>query len=171
MTFGQGVSTGSTNKREVSTGSTSKPALHARDERGQMTLMIVGFAVILMMSVAVVVDASAAYLQRQSLDNLADGAALAGADGGAQGTEVYTRGLDGVRADLVADAARRAVRDYLAASQAGNNFPGLTYDVRVAADSVVVEVRAPLDLPLTFPGSPERATIGASGSAVVTLDR
>ena len=142
-----------------------------RDERGQMTLMIVGFAVILLMAVAVVVDASAAYLQRQGLDNLADGAALAGADGGAQGTEVYTRGLDGVRADLVADSARSAVRDYLAASRAGNSFPGMTYAVTVTADSVVVDVRAPLDLPLTFPGSPDRPTIGASGSAVVTLDR
>ncbi len=100
------------------------PRTRRRDERGQMTLMIVGFAVILMMAVAVVVDASAAYLQRQGLDNLADGAALAGADGGAQGTEVYTRGLDGVRADLVADAARRSVRDYLVASQRPRQLSG-----------------------------------------------
>lgn len=136
-----------------------------------MTVMIVGFAAILLLAVAVVVDASAAYLQRQGLANLADGAALAGADGGAQGTEVYTRGLDGIRAELVAAAARRAVSDYLVTSQAQARFPGLSYDVSVGADTVVVRVRAPLDLPLEIPGSPAVAIIGASGSAVVTLDR
>jgi uncharacterized membrane protein len=142
-----------------------------KDESGQMTVMIVGFAVILMMAMAVVVDASAAYLQRQGLDNLADGAALAGADGGAQGTEVYTKGLQGVRAELVERAARAAVSEYFAAAGANQRFPGLTYQVGVTADSVVVEVRAPLDLPLTVPGSPARPAIGATGSAVVTLDR
>ena len=47
-----------------------------RDESGQTTVMIVGFAVVLMTAVGMVVNVSAAYLQRQSLDNLADGAAL-----------------------------------------------------------------------------------------------
>ncbi len=51
-----------------------------RDEAGQATVLIIGFAVVLAMVVAVVTDASAAYLQRQGLDTLADGAALAGAD-------------------------------------------------------------------------------------------
>ena len=54
--------------------------MRRRDEAGQTTIMIVGFAVVLMMTIVVVVDASAAYLQRQGLDNVADGAALAGAD-------------------------------------------------------------------------------------------
>lgn len=142
-----------------------------RDESGQLTVMIVGFAVILLLAMAVVVNASAAYLQRQGLANLADGAALAGADGGAQGSEVYTRGLDGIRAELVPAEARRAVRDYFTASDAHARFPGLSYDVTVGADTVVVRVSAPLDLPLEIPGSPGQASIGASGSAVVTLVR
>lgn len=142
-----------------------------RDEQGQMTVMIVGFAAILLLAVAVVVDASAAYLQRQGLATLADGAALAGADGGAQGSEVYTRGLDGIRAELAAVAASRAVIEYLAASDAQARFPGLSYDINVGADTVVVRMRAPLDLPLEIPGSPGEAIIGASGSAVVTLKR
>jgi hypothetical protein len=37
--------------------------------------------------------------------------------------------------------------------------------------SVTVRLRAPLELPLTIPGSPERATIGATGSAVVSPER
>ncbi|HEY9563226.1 MAG TPA: pilus assembly protein TadG-related protein, partial [Nocardioides sp.] len=44
-------------------------------EAGQVTVLIVGFALILLMAVGVVVDTSAAYLNRQSLDTLADGAA------------------------------------------------------------------------------------------------
>ena len=49
--------------------------MRGRDEQGQVTLLIIGFASILLMAIVVVVDASAAYLQRQGLDNLADGAA------------------------------------------------------------------------------------------------
>ena len=53
-----------------------------------------------------VVDASAAYLQRQGLDNLADGAALMAADAGAEGPDVYAGGLDKTRLVLVEAAAR-----------------------------------------------------------------
>ncbi len=52
-----------------------------RDERGQTSLLIMGFFVILSLLVGVVVDASAAYLRRQWFISLADGAALAAADG------------------------------------------------------------------------------------------
>ena len=69
----------------------------ARGERGQATLVIVGFALVLAMAIAMVVDASAAYLQRQSLDTVADGAALHGADLGATGRRVYTSGVPGDR--------------------------------------------------------------------------
>ena len=46
------------------------------------------------------------------------------------------------------------------------------FGVRVDAtrDSVVVTIRAPLDLPLTVPGSPGRTSISATGSASVVLD-
>jgi uncharacterized membrane protein len=140
-----------------------------RDETGQTTVLIVGFAFVLAMAVALVVDASAAYLQRQGLDTVADGAALRGADLGATGREVYTGGVPRDRLDLAPDAVRASVRDYLAASGAYAKYPGLSFavDVDVATSSVTVHLSAPLDLPLTVPGSPGLATIGASGSAVV----
>ena len=47
---------------------------------GQTSLLIVGFFLVAVLLVVVVVDASAAYLRRQELDALADGAALAAAD-------------------------------------------------------------------------------------------
>jgi hypothetical protein len=142
----------------------------ARDDRGQTSLLIVGLCVTLMMAVAVVVDASAAYLQRQGLDNLADGAALHAADAAASGEEVYTGGL-GERLDLVAETARSGVGEYLASTGAYADFPGLRHSVSVdpAGQRVVVSLRAPLDLPLAVRGSPGTATVSATGSAVVTV--
>lgn len=144
-----------------------------RGERGQATLMIVGFAFVLAMAVAMVVDASAAYLQRQGLDTVADGAALRGADLGATGREVYTGGVPTGRLELTAAAVRASVSDYLAATGAYARYPGLRFDVAVdpATSSVTVHLEAPLDLPLTVPGSPGVASVGATGSAVVVAER
>ena len=144
-----------------------------RDESGQATVMIIGFAFVLLMAIAMVVDASAAYLQRQGLDTVADGAALRGADLGATGREVYTGGVPEGRLDLTAAAVRSTVHDYLVASGAYADYPGLSFDVAVdpGTSSVTVSIRAPLDLPLTLPGSPEVATVGATGSAVVVAER
>lgn len=143
-----------------------------RTDAGQTTIMIVGLAVVLMMVIAVVVDASAAYLQRQGLDNVADGAALAGADAGADGEEIYAGGLDD-RLDLFSASARAGVAEYLSSSGARGRYPGLSHRVRIdpADNAVVVEVSANLDLPLTFPGTPVRTRIGSTGSAVVRTDR
>ena len=143
------------------------------DERGQVTLLIVGFAVLLAMGVALVVDATAAYLQRQGLDTLADGAALHGADLGATGREVYEGGLPEERLYLTAARVRPAVAAYLRAVGAYAKYPGLSYDVHVdaSASTVTVSLHAPLDLPLSIPGAPQRATVGADGSAVVVTEQ
>ena len=142
------------------------------DEAGQATVMIIGFALVLAMAVALVTDASAAYMRRQSLDTLADGAALRGADLGATGLETYLNGVPAHRLALTAATARASVHAYLIDVGAFRRYPGLTWSVRVdgAADSLTVRVRAPLELPLTVPGSPQRASIGATGSAVVATD-
>src|SRR6476660_1336290 len=132
--------------------------------------MIVGFAIVLAMLVALVVDASAAYLQRQGLDTVADGAALRGADLGATGEETYTHGVPDRDLALTPAAVRAAVHDYLAAIGAYGRYPGLTVDVDAPARRVSVTVHAPLDLPLTVPGSPQSASIGATGAAVVQVD-
>jgi hypothetical protein len=146
------------------------PRSRHRDERGQSSLLIVGFAVVLAMLVAVVVDASAAYLQRQGLDTLADGAALRGADLGATGEDVYRGGVPHETLALTAARARAAVDAYLRDAGAYARYPGLSCSVRVEGDRVLVHLGAPLDLPLSVPGSPGRATIGADGGAVVGVD-
>ncbi|MFC4785347.1 pilus assembly protein TadG-related protein [Nocardioides sp. MAHUQ-72] len=144
-----------------------------RDERGQATLMIIGFAVVLAMVVALVVDASAAYLQRQGLDTIADGAALRGADLGATGEETYTSGLPEEDLRLTPAAVRAAVHTYLADIGAYAKYPGLTFDVGVdgVRRRVTVSIHAPIDLPLTVPGTPGTASIGSTGAAVVHVDQ
>ncbi|WP_182527149.1 pilus assembly protein TadG-related protein [Nocardioides dongkuii] len=142
-----------------------------RDEQGQVSLLIIGFAGVIAMVIAVVVDASAAYLQRSGLDTLADGAALHGADLGATGEDVYTGGLPEERLALTEPAVRAAVGDYLRRVGAHRSYPGLTFTVAVdGAESVTVRISAPLDLPLRFPGSPADTTVSATGSAVSTVD-
>jgi hypothetical protein len=138
-----------------------------RGEPGQTALLIVGLAVVAALLVGVVVDASAAYLRRQGLDSLADGAALAAADG-IQGEQVYRAGL-GEHAQIDPVVARGYVLDYLRATDAARRYPGLGYAVDTTVDRVVVRVQAPLTLPIRPPGWEHRPVVGAVASAVVLV--
>lgn len=142
-----------------------------RTERGSVTPMIIGFAAFLMVLIAVVVDASAAYLQRQGLNTLADGAALQGADLGSVGA--YTEGVPEGRLAQSAEQVHEAVGEYLSATGAYRTYPGLSHEVRVESSTQVVTVivRAPLDLPLNVPGIETRPVIVATGRAAVTVQR
>lgn len=137
------------------------------DQRGTASLMIVGFAVVAIMMIGVVVDASAAYLRRSGLDSLADGAALAAADG-IQGRQVYEGGL-GERAQIDPEVARAYVADYLRATGAARRYPGLTYAVDAGTDRVVVHVAAPLDLPITPPGWERRPVVSGTAASFVVV--
>lgn len=140
-----------------------------RRDDGQAALLLVGFFLLAVLLVGVVVDASAAYLRRQALDNLADGAALAGAD--AVGSRhVYAHGL-GVRAQIDAAVAREQAAAYLHATGAAARYPGLTWNVHTDTERVVVRVAAPLDLPIPVPGVGATARVSASGAAFVAVGR
>lgn len=125
-----------------------------KDERGTVTVMTIGFLFLLGLLTVVVVDSSAAFLERQRLNNLADGAAIAAADG-----------LDepGFYADrqVVLDPAeaRRLVGDYLAGEQVRN------VDVRADGDTVSVHLERELDLALAPPGWASSTTIVADATA------
>ncbi|MFC5729554.1 MULTISPECIES: pilus assembly protein TadG-related protein [Nocardioides] len=141
--------------------------MRSRPQRGSTTPLIVGFTAVVLLLVAVVIDASVAYLERQRLDALADGAALYGADFGAQGSEAYDGGLATGALEISRAEAERAVRSYLRQVGAHADHPGLHASVRVRGDRVIVEIAAPVDLPLTVPGAPTSPTIRSVGSAVV----
>lgn len=138
-----------------------------RREPGQAALLIVGLFLVSVLVVGVVVDASAAYLRKQSLGSLAEGAALAAA-GGVQGEQVYAGGL-GERALIDPTVARQHAADYLVASGAHREFPGLRLSVDASADEVFVRVEAPLRLPIPLPGSAGGTTVAADASSVVLL--
>ena len=138
-----------------------------RDERGQTALLVIGFLVVVAMTVVVVVDASAAYLRRQALNTLADGAALAAVDG-VREDQVYG---DGLGSAVVVDprAAAQRVNAYFRSVGAGTRYPGLRHSVRAEADRVVVRVVAPLDLPFAVPGVASRTEVTATAAAVASV--
>jgi hypothetical protein len=87
---------------------------------------------------------------------------------------LYGEGVDAAdRLDQAERIARAAVADHLRRTGAHAAYPGLRVEVRfdAGADAVTVSLSAPLDLPLTLPGSPATATVGATGSAAVELGR
>lgn len=129
-------------------------------------ILVVGFALILMVATGVVVDASAAYLQRTSLNTLADGAALAGADE-ARGQPVYDGGL-AQHVPLDPGPVRTAVADYLVDLGAYDEHTGLAFTVDIEDRSVVVRLTAELDLPITVEGLTD-TTVGATGAAAVLV--
>lgn len=125
-----------------------------RDERGTVTVMTIGFLMLLGLLTVVVVDSSAAFLERQRLNNLADGAALAAADG-LDEADFYTDH----RVVLDADEARRLVSDYLAGEQLR------VVVVSADGDTVSVHIERKLDLALTPPGWASSTTIVADATA------
>lgn len=138
-----------------------------RDERGQTAALMLGFLGVVILLVVVVVDASAAYLRRQSLSSLADGAALAAADG-LQGEHVYTSGL-GERATIDPSAAESLVAEHLESLGTSRDIPGLRWAVETRGERVVVRVAAPLDLPFALPGVGDTARVTATAAAVVVV--
>ncbi len=68
-------------------------------------------------------------------------------------------------------SARCHVEAYIAASGIRRRFPGLDYSVRTTANTVVVRIVAPLDLPLRVPGvGTDVPVTGTAASVVVVSD-
>ncbi len=122
----------------------------ASDDRGSVLILGVGLIAVVLLAVAVLADASVAFLQRQQLFALADAAALAGA----QAIDLDAYYADGAsaatRLDAVAVPGR--VRAHLERSRAADAIDGLVVD-HITSDGqrVVVALSAPLLLPF-LPG-------------------
>lgn len=143
----------------------SPDADHRRTEAGSVTPLIIGFILVIAVLLAVVIDASAAFLLRQRLDSVADAAALAATEG-LEGEAAYTTGL-GERAEIDGPAATR----YAAASIAATRgVAGLDFEVHASGRVVEVVVRAPLRLPLPVPGI-GGVTVSGRAASVVEIRR
>lgn len=136
-------------------------------ELGQVTVMIVGFFLVVGLLTVVVVDASAAYLRNQSLNSLADGAALAAVDG-IEGEQVYGGDLDD-RAEIDPVLAEQYVEQYLDDIGAHDDYPELVWDVHLVGERAVVEISAPLTLPFSPPGWDDSRIVTGEASAVVPV--
>lgn len=123
-------------------------------EDGNVSVMTIGFVIVLVMLCAVVVNASDAYLDRQELMNLADGAALAAADG-LDESAFY----GGRTVTLDPAEARHLVDDYVGGRGAR------VVEVDVAGDDVSVRLERRLDLVLVPSGWTSGTTVTASASA------
>ncbi len=132
-------------------------------ERGQITVMTIGFFVFLGLLAVVVINSSAAFLQRQELNNLADGAALAAADGLSEGA-FYLHGVESA-VELDPAEARRLVTGYLTAS--GEPVGQVT--VTTIDDSVHVRIERVVSLAITPPGWTSQTTIVAEATSQLRL--
>lgn len=130
-----------------------------RHDRGNVTVLTIGFLFVLGLVVVVVVNASAAFLERRELMNLADRVALHAADG-LDRDLVYAGGIDEV-AVLDAADAEALVRDLVPA--------GVSVELRTSGDRVTVDLTRTVTLPLVPPGFPDAATIRADATGQLRL--
>lgn len=131
-----------------------EPESEADRDAGQVTVITVGFLVVLGLLMVVVVNASAAFVERQRLNGLADGAALAAADA-LDAAAFYASGT--VTIDP-AEARRRAA-DHVAGAS-GVRVVAVRFDGR----TVTVRLERDVSLPLAPPGWADRTTVVSEAS-------
>jgi hypothetical protein len=137
-----------------------------RDERGQITLLVIGFFAIVVLLVAVVADLAKAYLVHSDLSATADAAALAAADG--VGRRVYAGGLQ-EQAEIDHQEASALVEDYLTRWIEPDRYRDLSWSVDVSGNRVVVRMNSRARLPFAVPGSDGTAMISTESSAMANV--
>ena len=137
-----------------------------RGEEGQMTVLIVGFTVIVLLMIVVVTDISKAFLVRRDLDATADGAVLAAANGLAA---VYAQPGAGGNAAIDPERARQLTADYLDDVAASNRFDNLDWSVDVQGTTVTVRLSSTAELPFQPPGFPGSADVASEAAAIVPI--
>jgi len=142
------------------------PSRRRRDERGQLTVLIIGFTAIVVLMIVVVTDISKVFLVRRDLDATADGAVLAAANGLAA---IYAQPGDGENAEIDPEEARRLTAEYLDAVGAGDSFAGLDWSAEVDGTTVIVRLSSTVDLPFEPPGWRGRAEVASDAAAVVPI--
>ncbi|CAN5675064.1 hypothetical protein BH20ACT23_BH20ACT23_25170 [soil metagenome] len=106
-------------------------------ERGQVTVMALGLALISLVIAGLAVDGTKAFLLRRTLQNAADSASLAGA-GEIDRNEYY--GSGGKALELSSEAVMRTARRYLALRQIDARI-----SLEVAEEDVSVVLRSSSD--------------------------
>ncbi len=159
-------------RRYLSEQSMSTLSRLRSDDSGQLAIMIIGFAVIVMMFVTLIANTSKAFLWRRSLSSWADAAALAATQTAGEDV-IFDGGLTG---NLPVDeaAAETFVVDYLDRQHLAERYPDLSVDVAVDQSTGVVTVTLSATMPLAFVNDVtdsfgEGVPIEGSASAVAPL--
>lgn len=116
-----------------------------RDDRGSVLILGVGWVAVCLLSVVVLVDASAAFLQRRQLVSLADAAALAGAQ--AIDLDAYYERGASTATRLAPALVPVRVRTHLERAGAGGIEGLMLEDVSSDGQGVRVRLSTPLRLP------------------------
>ena len=130
--------------------------MNSNGERGSVTVMTLGYLVLVGLLCVVVVDASAAFLLRIKLNHLADGAALAAVDGLDERSFYLDRVVVLNPRDVTA-----LVRDYVSGEDVR------VVDVNVTDDRVLIRLEQDLELPLVPPGWTKGSVIVAEAHAQI----
>ena len=115
-------------------------------DSGQITVVTIGFFAVVGLLAVVVVNASHAFLERQRLNGLADGAVVAASDA-LDLDAFYSTGVTVIAPDV----ARSRVAEHVV-------------EVRLDGDTVTVRLERDITLPLTPPGLASVTTIVAEAS-------
>jgi uncharacterized membrane protein len=137
-------------------------------EDGQITVLIIGFVMIVVLAVGVVANASKAFVYRRSLASWADGAAIAAAQSVAE--EVLYAGPEVDELPIAAAEARRVVGEYVARNGLRRRFDDLRVEVGVDQAASTVTVEFAVRVPLLLSGDTAGIPVAASASATAPLD-
>jgi uncharacterized membrane protein len=137
-----------------------------RDESGQLTPLVIGFVVIVLLMVTVVANASKAFLYRRSLASWADGAVIVAAQNVSE--QAIYAGAAGDHLPLAESAARDAVAGYVARHDLADRFDGFAVvQVAVGPGDDVVIVAFAARVPLIWANE---TTAGFGGGIPVTAE-
>jgi hypothetical protein len=122
---------------------TRRTTRRGRGDDGQVSILVIGFALIAFSLIAVVVDATAVHLARSQLTDAADAAALDAAD--ALGGEVYTGGIAGAAVPVTDSSVRAQATTYLSTYTPPRRLDAIALgDATGSADGLSGRVRLPI---------------------------
>jgi hypothetical protein len=139
-----------------------------RSDDGQITLLIIGFVMIVVLAVGVVSNASKAFVYRRSLASWADGAAIAAAQNAAE--DVLYAGPPVDELPVAESEARRVVDEYVARNGLARRFDNLRVTVAVDPTANTVTVEFSVRVPLVLTGDNAGVPVSAAATAIAPLE-
>jgi uncharacterized membrane protein len=118
----------------------------AAADSGQITLLVIGFTLVLAVLIAVVVTASRVFLYQRALSTATDGAAIFAAN--QLDEAAFYAGGAGEHLPISAVGARQAVAEYVTRTGLAERFEGFGYVVGTDGRVVTVTFTARVELPL-----------------------